>query len=349
MEFSHLLEKDRDIGAFQGYYSVSEAKISNIIPEEYHKVFEDRCECGSEWIISADLTQFMCCNPRCKIKIGYALSHMLKSFDIKYVGEATCLEIARYAYNKLEMKSHLELLNLPDSYISTEITGTAFMHFKQGIARIRESLLTFPEMISKLAIPSWDNTALKVFDGIKGVDQFIDIVASQEGKSLPEKLRFFLASRSVYDPMKLFYLNEFLEDINYAEHKVFRKIVQPGLVKFEIVPTGELYFKGTRITKDGFVRLCNEVGMITSTKRLFEVERNTKVETTSYFIADYESTSNKYLKAKEREALEGRKLLYTSEEFLQMLMDLKQQALKNMKVFNNGNSNNDNNSNGEGG
>jgi hypothetical protein len=315
MLVSELREKDR-YGAFSGFVSISDAKKSGLIPEEYHEVFNDFCECGSERIISVELTKFMCCDPRCPIKIGHSLDYLFGKFGCENIGERTCLTIAKYAYKNLEYKSHISLLNLEDKFLPPSITGMTHYYFNLAVERVKNTKLSFPEMVSKLGIPKFDNTALKILDGIPNSDTLIDIIQKEGG------VRNFLFRRHVEDAMKAFYLEEFLYDIAYAEYKVFRGLLPIGKITIPIVMTGFLYIDGIRIHKDDFVSLCNKVGQVTPGLRLFNVQSSTALETASYFIADAATTNSKYLKAKQREALEGRKLIYSSKEFLLMLKSL---------------------------
>ena len=119
--FSEINDK---YGAFYQYVTIRDAKEMGIIPKQYEEVFPDFCECGSENIIKKSLTQAMCCDPRCKVKLAYALSEMFSRFGVKGVGDETCKKMIYGIYDKLKYKSHLEVFLLeyadyPSSLIYT--------------------------------------------------------------------------------------------------------------------------------------------------------------------------------------------------------------------------------------
>lgn len=93
MLFDEVLKLDEKFSAFKDWMTVFQAKKEGIIPTNFHEYFEDDCQCGSENIINRDLTQLMCCNPKCKIKQGFALAEMFHRFGIKGLGSATCSSI----------------------------------------------------------------------------------------------------------------------------------------------------------------------------------------------------------------------------------------------------------------
>lgn len=318
MLVEELREKDR-YGAFAGYVSIAQAKSSGTIPKEYHDIFEDFCECGSERIISVELTKFMCCNPRCPIKLGYNLEHVFRKFSCENIGEKTCLAILKHAYKYLEHKSHISVLELEDKYFPSSLIGMPLHYFKMAISRVKGSSLSFPVMVSRLGIPKFDNTAIRLFGNIANVDMLVDKIEKAGG------VRPFLISKRIYDPMRAFYLDEYLYDIALAQYKVFKQLVPIGKMTIPIVMTGHLNIDGIRITKDQFVSLCNQAGQVSPSLRLFDIRSSTAIESASYFIADYESSSAKYVAARRRESAENRKLIYTSKEFLQMLRGLSAQ------------------------
>lgn len=307
------LRKMDKYGAFSEYLSMVEAKKLGRIPEEYHDIFNDNCECGSERMISSELTKFMCCDPRCPIKLGYNLDYVFSKFNCENIGEKTCLSIMKHAYKYIDYKSHISVLDLEDKYFPSNLIGMPLFYFKQAINKVKGQALSFPDMVSRLGIPKFDSTALRVFGDIPSVDTLVDLIEKDGG------VRQFLIKRNVYDAMKAFYLEEFLPDIAIAQYKVFSKIVPIGMVNIPVVLTGILHIDGIRITKDQFVSLCNDVGQVSPNVRLFNVQKSTAVESASFFIADYESTTAKFLTARRRQESEGRKLIYRPKEFIEML------------------------------
>lgn len=327
MEFSELQQRD-SVGAFSNYVSIAEAKASGLLPEAYHSAFKDRCApyCNSERIITKSLSSYMCCNPRCPIKISLTLAYMFNKFQCKNVGPETCKTMVRYALDNMPGKSHIYFLTHGTNYIPISMGSAAADNFKQAVNKVRSAKMSFAEMVSKLGIPKFDSIAIKVFKDIENTQHLIDEVKAIGG------LKNFLWDRGVYDPMKIFYLSEFLTDIAFAEYHVFNQLSAVGKVDIPIVLTGHINLRGAKITKDQFVSLCNEVGEVKPGLRLFNVTKTTAIESVDFIIADGDTVHAKYIRAKEREMEEGkidsstgaivpRKILYSSEEFIQMLKD----------------------------
>lgn len=314
LEFIELQSKDR-VGAFVGYITIAEAKEEGLIPEEYHDSFRDKCACGSDRIIKHNLTSFMCCDPRCWIKVAHSLSYMFSKFQCKNVGEKTCLSIVKSGLKHMPVKSHLYFLTHGSKHLPMDLGGAAISNFEVAVSQVRSTILSFPDLVSKLAIPSLGSVANKIFSDISSVDHLVQKMNEEGG------VQAFMLNRGVADLSKTFYLHEFLQDIAYAEKVVFKKLMPVGQLDLNIVMTGKLYLQGQFLTKEKFVALCNRLGVISPTFRLFDIKAGKALEGSDFFIASSASTSEKYLKAKERESMEGKKLLYTPEEFLDFLKE----------------------------
>jgi hypothetical protein len=321
MKAEELFEKDK-WGAFFEFVSVEQAKKEEIIPVTHARYFPDKCEevndhgikqgCDSDMIISRSLTRLMCCNPRCQVKLAYALDEMLDRFSCKHVGEQTCKNIVRYAFKFMELKSHVEILTMEDKHLVPDVRGMNFVWFRQAIAKATETSLTFPDMVSRLAIPEFKTSAIKIFAGISSTKELVEKIKTAGG------IQKFMLSKGIEDQMKVFYLSEFLQDIAFAEFRAFKKIRSVGKMKMQVCITGNLSPEGYKITKAEFIELCNKLGTV-GNYRMFDVEMTTAIQTTAYVIADYRSNTDKYSIAKSREEVEGKKILYTSSEFLRYL------------------------------
>lgn len=334
MEFHELLKED-PAGAFSNYITIAECKrqsllpveerdpsISLVLPPELHEDFDDRCKCGSEKIITKTLSSFMCCNPRCKFKVAHSLHKLFVNFDCKNIGERTCLNIVEYAEDVIPGVGHLRYLIDGYANLPMDMYGSTISHFAAAVSKVRSRQLSFAEMVSKIAIPKFESTALSALSDIADTTELAHRIKEFGG------VKKFLNNKGIHDPMKIFYFREFLLDIAYAEDKVFKGVVPIGEVNVAVCITGELRLEGTRITKSAYIDLCNRVGMVTKDIRLFNVTKNDAVNTNEFVIADYPSSNRKYLDALEREQTEGtmvngvlvpKKILHTSEEFLQVL------------------------------
>lgn len=334
MEFSELLRKD-SYGAFSEFVTIEDAKAEGIIPEAYHSMFKDRCinACGSQKIISRNRKRFMCCDPRCPIKVSHTLALVFKNFECKGIGEATCSDLVFHALDRVEFRSHLPFLVHGTKILPTGMGSAALDNIDYALEKINSLEMSFGAMIKKIGIPSIAGGAEALFAGIENSDM------------LNEKIReigsieLYCANRGVYDPKKMFYLQEFLSDIAYMEKKVIKGLVPLGKVNIEIVPTGNLTYNGHSITKDNFVILCNTAGKLKNGEFLFEVKRNTAIESTRFVIASKVTDSRKFNSARDRELAEGRmnpqtgefekkKIIFSPEEFIAMLKKLAEQYKK---------------------
>lgn len=63
MLFSEFKEKYGKYQAYAGWVTIADAKDLDMIPEAYHNVFKNECECGSENIIAPNMKRLMCCDP----------------------------------------------------------------------------------------------------------------------------------------------------------------------------------------------------------------------------------------------------------------------------------------------
>lgn len=314
-----------------GYMTIRDAKDEGYIPKIYQDpddpaggVFPDYCKCGSENVISYNLKRAKCCNPRCPIKLGYTLSEMFTRFGVKGVGDAICSKFVRGVYDKLEHKSHIEILNLAPEDYPISIRGTAAGYdFYRGVLQMRSREITFPELISNLGIEGLGSNAKKLFHDIQSVEGLIDAI-EQAGST-----RMFCVHRGVADENVMANLYIHLVDIALAE-KIFAGCLRrTGAINIPITITGRIYLNGMHYTKDEFVRHCNRVAQLENGEQLFEIVfRNKALETVKYIVADTPSSSAKY-KAGLR-----RNNLITGEEFVKYIkeeVEKCQTKLKEMK------------------
>lgn len=317
MEFSELQKIDI-FGAFEGFVSMQQAKAEGLLMTELHSSFSDRCACGSEIIISKNLTRYTCCDPRCYFKMGDALHHVFKDFGCKNVGEVICNDMAKYALPTLGFKSHLALLVEGPDYEVPGIYGVAMNNFRMAAYQVRTSELSFPDMVTRIGIPSIGPGSRDIFRGISGIKELLEKITHFGD------VRRFLFSRGVEDLMKCFYLHHYLEDIFYAEFTVFTTKVPVGKIDMPICITGEIHYNGYRVKKREFVDFCNKRGQLSPNFRLFNIHMNEAVNSNDHIIADGPSSNAKYITALERQQWydqEGfnKKILYTPNEFVDLL------------------------------
>lgn len=318
MTFDELLEKYDKFHAFDSFVSVKTAKYLGIIPKGFYDevnpdkgAFPDHCECGSENIISMNLKQAQCCNPRCRIKMGWALSELFSRFKeagIEGVGPAICADFINGVYDKLKYGSYVEALLIPyDEYPSYMKGYAATDKLYYACQAVKRMPLTFAQMVSKLGLAGFNASADKLISGVNCSKELQDTINSEGG------MRAYCANRGVYDPYKIMCFYESMRDIVVAEQVFKQSIRREGITKVDICITGSLAIDGEKLTKSAFVLLCNQAAQAKDGMQLFEIKQTTAIESVPYVVADYESGSRKYLRGKERG------VLITSKDLLNLI------------------------------
>lgn len=322
MTFEDFCRDIDEYGAFSDFVTVAEAKKIGLIPSEYVSYFPDYCECGSENIITRDLQQPQCCNPRCLIKQGYSLSEMFNRFQCKGLGPARCTEIVKQLSPQFQYNSYIEILDFSWDMLPLQLKQQAYSYdLLNSISKIKQSVMTFPQMVRNLAIPALGDKAVFLLDGINSFTEMEKKFRSCGG------LSSFCLQKGIQDKMFLFWFRQYALDIAIAEKLLQNSLRKSGLLKIEVCITGFLYLHGKRITKEKFLEICNNSSVVNNVQ-LFEVVQNKAMMHASHIIADSPSRSAKYLAGLERgEEIdidgEVRSVLMTSNEFLNFLETLK--------------------------
>lgn len=331
MTFNEFTEKYDRYHAFTNFLTVETAKTMGLIPEDYHEYFPNKCKCGSDNIITMGLQQPQCCNPRCYIKQGYALSELFTRFKCKGLGPARCIEIIQCLSPKFKYNSYLEILNMTMEDFPVNLAQKAYaFDLLDAIHKIKSETITFPALIGNLAIPTLGDRALKLLEGIDSFEEF------QNEIKKCGTLQLFCDSRGIHDQMVLFWIRNSAIDMCIADIILQGNIRRSGIVKIEICITGFLYLNGKRITKDEFIKVCNQLTVNENGVQLFEIVQNTAKISASHIIADTPSRSAKYLAGLKRGKeidIDGveRNVLMTSAEFLEFLKEMKLKWEKKQK------------------
>lgn len=340
MTLEEINDKFRDHCAYSNFITVQEAKEFGLIPRIYYEdcgddagTFPNHCICGSENILTRDLQQPQCCNPRCHVKMGYGLSELFTRFSIKGIGNALCLRMVNGCYSKLQYKSYIELISMSQSDYPYSIQGTvAADNFYLACYKIRQETLTFPAMIAKLGLPELNTSSIILFDRINCFKDLLAEINRLGG------VKQFCNNRGVYDMSKIYWLHNSLIDIALAEIVFCRTLRRAGLHRIDICITGRVLIDGVHYTKDEFVKYCNSLGKLEDGTQLFELRQTTALETVNYIVADTPSTSRKYMAGKRRG------VLITSKDLINKLKEVNgkwqsrlennnQQSMKTSEVF----------------
>lgn len=295
ISFEDVKKKD-SFGALDNYISIKEAKDSQLIPSGYHELFKNNCECGSENIISTNLKNMKCCNPRCIIKEGYMLSEMLRRFGIKNWGPSICIDIMNYLIVNNISNTHIVFFAL-DEYTQNKLfTDNKKIEYKNIINYIFSKQYTISELISNLGLPNLDKDSEKIFGSYQSAS---DITKEIETNGIEP----FLAEKGVQNKSTAFYINEFIKDISYAEYLFKNNIRTQGIIKIELVITGILYPYGNKVTKQEYIEMLNNASITENGVKLYEFIMTNKKQSAPYVIADYVSNTEKYRAGRERGVL----------------------------------------------
>lgn len=265
MNLEELKRSYVSYNTFDHFIEVASAKKAGLIPASFAEYFDDKCACGSTRIISYNLRQMQCVDPRCPIKQGLALHNLFTNFECKGVGEQLCVKtynLVRALDEKkrresgqgiLQTKSYVEILALPEETFPIAFRGSAagdtFLSYKRLICSRK---LTFADMISKLGIPEMGRSANNLFKGINNIQQLLDTINKEGG------VNNFCEHRGVHDNNKKFWLYNSLTDI-YVASSIFSNIRPAGLQQEDVCITGSIFLDGNRMTKKDFVAYCNEL------------------------------------------------------------------------------------------
>lgn len=300
------------------YITIKEAKATGLIPAEYVDpenpeggIFPNYCLCGSENAISRNLKHARCCDPRCKIKVGLQLSKIFTDFGIKGVGDSICTTMVFRMWDDMKYKSPIEIIAMPFEKYPVDIQcSVAGQTFRNACVEIKDTEMTFAEMVTHLSIEGIGSVSKKLFVGINSIEDLISAVEKQGS------LKDFCTIRGVYDRNVITNLYMSLQDILLAQQYFGLTLRNTGKVSIEIAITGRVYIKGCHLTKSDFVRLCNRVAVLEDGTQLFEVtQKSSATQSVSFVIADTPSNSAKYRIGK------SRGILKTGQEFLDYLQE----------------------------
>lgn len=299
MEFEEFRSKAGKVHAYSGWLTVEEAKSIDLIPKEYHEMFKDRCECGSVNIIAPNLRREMCCDPKCLTKSSYALAEMFSRYGVQDLGPARCNTIykalrgADAAMKKRGEKglftfdNYAEVLLVPWErypYVVQDVYGQIFA---AACITVRETKVTFPQLVANLGIPAIHNNTDKIFNGINNMNEFKDKVKVSGG------LTQFMVSRGIHSPEVIYNLFCNIETIAIAEYAC-RALKQSGYLKIPICMTGRVVCDGQSMTKSNFISKCNELCVDDAGRQMIEVRNTSAIESVPFILYTTRSSSAKF-------------------------------------------------------
>lgn len=306
MNYEEFVASD-NYNAFKDFVSVKQAKEEDIIPEDYHEVFKDTCDCGSDMIISKNRKCIKCCDPRCYIKTGKMLSQLFANFGAKFISDGTTIPLVQEIRRVKQESTHLAALQLNASWVPITLLGAKEDLYWDALDTVFGEKRSFADIVSKLAIPGLDTTARKIFEVYPTVS---DLEASAEGDFLKA-----LDCCGIYDPKVAYYLETYLDDIKLAE-KIFKSNILINLGEvIDIVITGSVAPDGIAMSRNEFISYLNDLTTLRDGYQLIEFRNCSALQTCNYVIADAPSSSRKYKAGQERG------VLITSTEFVNSIKE----------------------------
>lgn len=324
LTLAQLKEVDK-FGAFLEFITVEQAKKEDVIPEGYETIFKNHCVCGAENAISRSASTVMCVNPRCRIKMAYMMSEIFSRYKIPNMGYATCQKIVDGFLEDVNPNMRVFEMFAEES-LPYRFTGLVVEeNFMDAVHLIKNKKVTLSELIQLMALPDFNSKSETIFRKYSRLDDLTEDIRSYGG------IKAFFSSKGVYNPKTLFYFTYFMKDIADAYLFVSQSLTQQPVQTIRVCMTGNITLHGNRVKKDDFAELCGNHSMLPNGRRLFKIEICSAIQSVPYVIADYESGSSKYLSAKARELDEHRKIIYTSDEFLQMI---EEETIKTIRYMN---------------
>ncbi|MNN11814.1 hypothetical protein D3C81_1247870 [compost metagenome] len=178
---------------------------------------------------------------------------------------------------------------------------------------IRKSDMTFPSFISKIGIPQFKTSAEDVLKGIADTKELI-------GKIKESSITKFCNDRGIKDGKKIMSLYENLQTILIAESSLYKNLIIPSLSEKKICVTGFVNVNKMRYSREEFIQLCNKICRVNNIQ-LCTISNSTAISSCENVIADYPSSSRKYLMAREREEMGEAELIMTAQEFVDKLRE----------------------------
>ena len=316
MKFEELKAID-EYNAFSEFITVAEAKRTGIIPSDYHNIFDDKCDCGSDNIITTGLTRERCCNPRCYIKQGWMLYDMFSKFDCQNIGPATCLDIAEYFCEtpkhpaRFKNNSYIDLLGMKQSEYPPYLQSVRGDEVYSGVLKILSKKKSLIELLSKLGLPELDSKIETIFCTSENINDFLDRVNDNGG------LKKYLESCCIKSSMIAFIIKQFLLDMALAESYCSKAITARAMKRIKVCITGSVYLDGEYMSRDRFLAYINDLSVSNDGTRFYEISLTSSPNVAFKTITDSKSITSR----KHKEAVKIGNLI-TSTDFVKMIKEV---------------------------
>lgn len=318
MTLEELRERDY-WGAFDEWISVKEAKATGNIPEDYHYLLRDYCECGSERMIKKNNKSWTCVDPKCPIKMAKSMVEIFNRFGIKEIGYKSCLKIINKFFNNDDY-DHNSIFGI---FENAELKEWEFGEslkdkYETALIRIRSERLTLTELISLIALPEIKGKASMLVGDFKSLQDIITIIGT-------DGVNRYYDIIGLHNNSIKFYFNYFLVDMMKAHDFCRQNMITTTSSVLNIVITGNINFNGEPIKKDNYVKMLNDL-LTVEGHRIFTIKNGKALKSAEAFIMEPDTSSSSAMEARQREKIEGKKLIYTPDEFAMIIYGLSQKA-----------------------
>lgn len=273
------------------WLTVREAKSKGLIRSSYFKWLPDVCGpehgrdrgCGHDLIVTDNLSTIKCSNPRCNKKLAGRAAEMYARLGISGAGYSYCKKFI----DRNNVDTHLYMLSTDISMHMVTGESEKAYDVVEAIERARSLWYTYPEAVSKIALPKLNTTAFTVFSQCPSLDIFKrafevtgytmnDYLICQRGIK-DEKARQVIETIETFD-LELSAVNSF-----------FKIKIEPKEI-VTVAITGSMSACGLAFSRSDFVRYANHMG-----KGVVGVNVGKALASCKYVVADEPSSSEKYL------------------------------------------------------
>lgn len=272
--------------AFFNYDTIANMKIKKI-PKEYHNILSDTCLCGAEMIITNDLTDAQCCDPYCKIKMGYNLAYFINYLGYKGFGSTLCSRIYDEIYTDDMYPSFLVAFQTPESTLYSVLGDSNTKLFLSIRDDIKEKGITFRDSIASLGIPNIGDKS-KIFDYMTSPADIIGLI-------LHEKINDFLDDIGLSSLMYKYAFAAFAPSIAYLYSNIVHNVLIESENIIYIAITGEVFVDGVYYTRKRFLELCTSFTDAEGVP-FYNFKETLDSRKLQWVIADRPSNSAKYKK-----------------------------------------------------
>lgn len=289
--------------AFVDFETVSDMKYIKI-PVQYHDILPNKCICGADMVTNRELTEIMCCDPFCPVKMAHNLDYFITNLGYKNFGIASCTKLYTAIYNDSMFPSFLVAFETPENVLYDVLgmnLANIFIDIKNSI---KCTPISFKDSIGALGIPKIGPKA-KLFDVINTPKELLSLIAN-------DKIYEFMEAIGMQSPSYHYGMRMFIPSIAYLYKNIVFNITVESDVVVYIAITGEVSVDGNYLTRSKFVEYCCKFTDENNIP-LYRFKETVDARKLDWVIADVPSNSRKYQKGKDLG------ILITANEFIEKI------------------------------